>query len=75
MPVKAMNCRCVSNSCLQIRLELQNFAGDGTRDFLLLHALGIFEFAFAELQHFAVVEPQRRHADQQQSAQDDPKDA
>ncbi len=41
----------------KVRFELQNFAGDGARDFRLLQALGVLEFFFAELEHFPVIQP------------------
>ena len=59
----------------EILLELQGFAGKRTGDFGLLDAFGILQFFFAEPQHLAMVEPQRRDADEQQGAQHNPEDA
>ena len=59
----------------QILFELQGFAGERTRNFGLLDALGVLQFFFAEAQDLAVVKPQRRDADEQQGAQHNPEDA
>ena len=49
----------------QILLKLKGLAREGPRDFALLNALGILQFFFAELQHLAVIKPERRDADEQ----------
>lgn len=56
-------------------LELERFTGERTSDFALLHALGILKFLLAEIEHLAVIEPQRRDADEQKGAEHNPKDA
>ena len=59
----------------QSLLELQGFVGEGAGDLALLDALGILQLFLAEPQGLAVIEPKRRHADEQQRTHDDPQDA
>src|SRR4029077_17115110 len=59
----------------EVGFELQGFIGQRARDFVLLDSLGVLQLLFAELEHLAVVEPERSDADEQKCAEHNPEDA
>ena len=56
-------------------LEFESLTGERTSDFTLLNALSVLKFLFAEIQYLAMIEPQRRDADEQKGAEHNPEDA
>ena len=59
----------------QIGIEELHFLRERTRQIRLLHALGVDQFILAELQHLAVIKPNRQRADEQHRSQHEPKNA
>jgi hypothetical protein len=60
---------------IETLLEFQSLTGERTSDFTLLNALGVLKFLIAEIEHLAMIEPQRRDTDEQKGAEHNPKDA
>jgi len=74
-PGQSQNLALAHQLLRQVRLKKLNFLGQRTRQFGLLHPLGIDELFLAEFQHLAVVQANGQRADQQQRAQDKPQNA
>ncbi len=60
---------------VEIRVEELDFIGHRARHVTLLDAFGVRQLLLAQLQNLAVVEPQRKHADEQHSSQHYPENA
>src|SRR6267378_1720242 len=73
-PVSARICRSLVSCC--VRLDSNSWiscASERVRS--VCYALGIHELVLAQLQHLAVIKPDRQRADQQKCAQNEPQDA
>ena len=60
---------------VKVGVEKLDFLGHRARHFGLLQALGVGQFFLAQLQHLAVVQTKRQHADEQHRSQHHPQDA
>ncbi len=74
-PVRRENLDLVDELLRHIGFKKLDFLGQRTGEVGLLDALGVNQFVLAELQHLPVVQPDRQRADEQQSAQNQPKNA